>query len=148
MAHYRRLTLFAALVLCAPVAHATQGKPPVALTGPEIIATFEGKTVTGAYADGTAVRETYLVGGAIDYWDPLYGNRTGQWSIVNSLFCTFYDGMTGGCFRIERLSENCFDYFAQASSEQEALNPTDKPRYTARAFIEGKPSTCPDEVSV
>jgi hypothetical protein len=148
MAHRRRLTLLAALLLFAPAALATQSLPPAAMTGPEIISAFEGKTVTGAYADGMAVRESYQVGGGIIYWDPFYGSRTGKWSVVNNLFCTFYDGMTGGCFRVERLSENCFDYLALASSEQEALTPTDKPRYTARAFIEGKPSTCPDEVSV
>lgn len=148
MAYRRRLTLLAALLLFAPAALATQSKLPVAMSGPEIISVFEGKTVSGVYADGMAVRESYLVGGNITYWDPFYGSRTGQWSVVNNLFCTFYDGMTGGCFRVERLSENCFDYLAQASSEQEALTPTDKPRYTARAFIEGKPSTCPDEVTV
>lgn len=148
MAHHRGLILLAAVLPFALAAFAAQAKPPVVLSGPEIIAAFEGKTVSGAYADGTAVRETYLVGGAITYWDPFYGSRTGQWSVVNNQFCTFYDGMKGGCFRVERVSENCFDYFAQAASEQEALAPTDKPRYTARAFIEGKPSTCPDEVSV
>lgn len=142
------MTLNAALALLVPAALAAQGKSPVILMGPEIIAAFEGKTVSGVYADGTAVRETYLLGGAITYWDPFYGSRTGQWSVVNNQFCTFYDGMTGGCFRIERVSENCFDYLAQAASEQEALAPKEKPRYTARAFIEGKPSTCPDEVSV
>lgn len=148
MAHHRRLTALAALAFAVPAALAAQDKGPVALAGPEIIAVFEGRTVSGVYADGTAVRETYLVGGAITYWDPFYGSRTGQWSVVNNLFCTFYNGMTGGCFRVERVSENCFDYFARAASEQEALAPREKPRYTARAFIEGKPSTCPEEVTV
>jgi hypothetical protein len=148
MAYCRGLTFLAALAVLAMPAGATQSRLPLALAGWQIIATFEGKTVTGVYADGMAVRETYLPGGSIAYWDPFYGNRVGQWSVVNNLFCTFYDGMTGGCFRIERISENCFDYLAAASSEQEALSPTVKPRYTARAFIEGNPSTCPDEVSV
>lgn len=151
MAHCRRLTFLAGLVLLTAsveAAQATQSQGPKPMAGPDIIAAFEGKTVTGVYANGMAVRETYLVGGAITYWDPFYGARAGHWSIVNNLFCTFYDGMTGGCFRIERVSDNCFDYFAQAASEQEALAPADKPRYTARAFIEGKSSTCPDEATV
>jgi hypothetical protein len=148
MAYYRGLTFVAGFAVLAFPALATQSKGPIVLEGPAIIAIFEGKTVSGVYADGTTVRESYQVGGKITYWDPYYGNRTGQWSVVNNLFCTFYDGMTGGCFRVERVSENCFDYLAQASSEQEALAPTDKPRYTARAFIEGRPSTCPDEVTV
>jgi hypothetical protein len=138
------------LMLLAGPASATETlKAPLALDGPAIIKTFEGKTVKGAYADNTPVQETYHLGGAIDYWDPLR-TSTGKWSVVNNLFCTFYDdgAMSGGCFRVEQVSANCFDYFALASSEADALTPTEKPRYTARAHILGSPDTCPDELSV
>jgi hypothetical protein len=49
---------------------------------------------------------------------------------------------------VEQLSANCFDYYALASSPAEAMSPADKPRYTARAHIEGAPNTCPDDLSV
>jgi hypothetical protein len=119
------------------------------MDGPAIIKTFEGKTVFGAYADGTPVRETYFLGGSIDYWDS-YRTSKGKWSVVNNLFCTFYDDqvMSGGCFRVEQVSANCFDYLVQAASEDEALRPSDKPRYTARAHIVGLPDTCPDALAV
>jgi hypothetical protein len=149
MAHHP-IIIASALLLSSLAAHATeQPKAPVALDGPSIIKIFEGKTVTGAYADGTPVKESYNLGGGIDYWDSLR-TSTGTWSVVNNLFCTFYTSpdMNGGCFRVEQVSANCFDYLVQAASPDEALTPTDKPRYTARAHIEGIPDTCPDELSV
>lgn len=115
------------------------------LSGPEIITAFEGRTVAGAYHDGLAVRETYAVGGAISYWDPR-GPDTGQWSVMNNLFCTFYTSMAGGCFRIVQVSANCFDFYALADTANDALNPKDKPAYTARAAVQGTASTCPEDL--
>lgn len=133
-----------AVVLMAAPAVAAE---PVVLQGPEIISTFDGKTVSGAYADGLAVRETYQVGGGISYWDPR-GSSVGKWFVVNNQLCTFYEGMPGGCFRVEKLGANCYDYYAVANSAEEALNPLEKPRYTARGAIEGAASTCPEELQV
>ncbi len=150
MENHRRLVLkiplFYLLALAPTRAWAVE---PLALQGPQIIALLEGKTLKGAYADGTPVRETYAVGGKIpDYLDARQ-SATGTWSVVNNQLCTFYDAdMAGGCFRVEIIGTNCFDYFAIASSVEEALTPTDKPRYTARAHIEGLAETCPDELSV
>lgn len=139
-----------ALVAFTLPANATdKPKVPLVLDGPTIIKVFDGKAVSGVYADGTAVRETYKAGGGIDYWDP-YRATTGTWSVVNNQLCTFYNDaeMSGGCFRIEQVSTNCFDYYALATSTTEALTPSDKPRYTARASIDGIPETCPDELAV
>ncbi len=146
MENHRRLILFCLLALTPTQAMAIE---PLALQGPQIIAMLEGKTLKGVYADGTPVRETYAVGGKIpDYLDSRQ-SATGTWSVVNNQLCTFYDGeMAGGCFRVEKIGGNCFDYFAIASSVEEALTPTEKPRYTARAHIDGLPDTCPDELSV
>jgi hypothetical protein len=120
-----------------------------ALDGPNILQIFEGKSITGVYADRTPVRESYDLGGGMEYWDP-YRATTGTWSVVNNQLCTFYNDaeMSGGCFRVEQVSANCFDYYAAATSTTEALTPSDQPRYTARASIDGLPETCPDELSV
>ena len=148
MENHRRIVALVVLMVSSLPATATEQLPKaIVLDGPAIITAFEGKTVSGAYASGLAVSETYALGGGISYWDP-NSTTTGKWSVVNNLLCTFYDNMEGGCFRIERLSQNCFDYFALADSEEEALNPSGKPRYTARAAIDGAPSTCPDELAV
>jgi hypothetical protein len=150
MENYRGIITLVALAVLVLPANATD-KPLVSkiLDGPAIIKVFDGKAVSGVYADGTEVKEAYKTGGGIDYWDP-YRVTTGTWSVVNNLLCTFYDddAMSGGCFRVEQVSTNCFDYFALAGSTDEAMNPADKPRYTARASIVGEPETCPDELSV
>jgi hypothetical protein len=120
---------------------------PKVLEGAEIIAAFEGKTVVGAYHDGLAFKETYRAGGSIDYWDPR-ASSDGTWSVVNNLFCTFYSSMNGGCFSIVQVNTNCFDFYAVASSESEALGPAGRADYTARGSIQGAASTCPDELQV
>jgi hypothetical protein len=150
MENCRRIILGLALAaFTLPANAADKPKAPVALDGPTIIKIFDGRAVTGVYADGTPVKETYKVGGGIDYWDA-FRSTTGTWSVVNNQLCTFYnDGeMSGGCFRVEQISANCFDYLALAGSTTEALTPSDKPRYTARASIDGIPETCPDELAV
>jgi hypothetical protein len=150
MENHRGIIFGLALVAFTLPAHATdKPKAPQALDGPTIIKVFDGKAVTGVYADGTPVRESYKAGGGIDYWDT-YRTTTGTWSVVNNQLCTFYNDteMSGGCFRVEQVSANCFDYFAVATSTAEALTPSDRPRYTARASIDGLPETCPDELSV
>jgi hypothetical protein len=135
--------------LTLPVHATDKPQPPKALDGPTIIKIFDGKAVTGVYADGTPVRESYDTGGGMNYWDPSRVT-TGTWSVVNNQLCTFYNDpeMSGGCFRVEQVSANCFDYLVAATSTAEALAPSDQPRYTARASIDGIPETCPDELSV
>jgi hypothetical protein len=150
MDHRGIITLLAALLLASP-ATATDNAPfPRKLDGPAIVKLLEGKTLEGVYSDGTPVRESYAVGGLIpDYYDPIR-QVTGKWSVVNNTLCTFYDdeAMSGGCFRVEQVSVNCFDYFVVATSETEALGPGQQPRYTARAAVKGLPETCPKDLSV
>jgi len=115
------------------------------LDGPAIISAFEGNIVVGAYADGLAFRETYAAGGGISYWDPR-SSAIGTWSVVNNLFCTFYENMEGACFRIEQIGANCFDFLAAADTQEQALTPHSNPRYTARGYVIGRTQTCPDEL--
>jgi hypothetical protein len=125
---------------------AAQTSPePKILTGPEIIAAVDGKTFSGAYYDGIPFRETYGTDGKITYWDPR-GNYTGTWSVTNNLFCTFYEGIQGACFKVEQVSANCYDVYAAANTTEEALNPQEKPLYTARGWIEGTQATCPSDL--
>jgi hypothetical protein len=150
MENYRGLIFALVLVAGTPAALCMEkSNAPKILDGPGIIAAFEGKSVRGVYADGRPVRETYAVGGAIDYWEAALTSK-GQWSVVNNLLCTFYDNtaMAGGCFQVEQLSANCFDYIVRAGSTEDALAPKDGPRFVARGHIEGVADTCPDDVSV
>ena len=141
-------TLFSAPLALLLLATAQTAPPkPKLLKGPEIITAFEGKTVSGAYHDGLAFRETYFNGGKIDYWDPRAASA-GNWSVVNNLFCTFYTTMAGGCFSIVQVSANCFDFYAAADSEQQALEGVTRADYTARGAVQGAASTCPDDLQV
>lgn len=150
MEKHRSIIFGLALVAFTLPSNATdRPKTSKPLDGPAILKIFDGKGVTGVYADRTPVRESYDSGGGINYWDP-YRISTGTWSVVNNQLCTFYNDaeMNGGCFRVEQVSANCFDYYAAATTTTEALTPSDQPRYTARASIDGIPETCPDELSV
>lgn len=148
MKRHLHLASLCVLAVCLPAA-ASAGSAPnaVPLKGPDIIATLEGKTVVGAYANNLAFHEAYEEGGGIVYWDPR-GSATGHWSIVNNLFCTFYDNMQGACFRVERIGANCFDYYSVADTPEAAQKPQEKSTYTARGAIAGQPSTCPDQLQV
>jgi hypothetical protein len=121
---------------------------PRTLSGPEIIAVLQLQTLQGIYADGTPFKETYRSDNLTDYSD-LYRIETGNWSVVNNLFCTFYESheMNGACFRVEQIANNCFDFYAAASTAEEARNPSKKIQYTARAHVTGKPDTCPAALS-
>jgi hypothetical protein len=138
--------LRAGLIIMAGLLTAAAADYPRDLSGPAIIAAFEGHTAKGAYADGTAFRESYEAGGRISYWDPR-GGTTGKWSVRNDLLCTFYDnGMSGGCFRIAQVAENCFDFYAVTITEEEAMSPGPRRDYTARGSLTHAKSTCPDEL--
>jgi hypothetical protein len=114
------------------------------LPGPEIEAALKGQTISGRYASGFEFIETYAKDGTLSYWDPR-GAATGTWSVAGDMFCTFYqaESFAGGCFRVEKIGGNCFDFFSAASSADEARSPPQTPRYTARASVNGRKSTCP-----
>ena len=106
---------------------------------------FSGVTIEGFYADGRPFEESYFKTGRLKYTEE-FRKRTqrGHWSIVSGTFCTIYDARpTGGCFRVRRHSHNCFEFYAQASTEAEARKPNlGHPAWTARAWRKGEPSTC------
>jgi hypothetical protein len=129
------VTVFTALVLLVAAG------VPEPLLAPGLVAAFQGKTITGAYADGVEFSETYYADGHLTYSD-VRGPATGQWFVRNDLFCTFYENMQGGCFRVERLGANCFDFFYASSLPDGATGET--AHYTARGAATDARSTCPD----
>lgn len=115
----------------------------------ELNLAFSGKTIDGHYADGGTFVETYGGDGRIAYKDERR-SQVGHWSVRAGTFCTIYDiDPTGGCFRVHKVSDNCFEfYFAARTEEQAQERRTDKPSWTARAWIKDTPSTCTDHVGV
>jgi hypothetical protein len=120
------------------------------LKGPDILSMLSGKTVRGAYLDGTAFTETFWPDGKDTYWDPR-GTSMGKWSVARDLMCFEYDPeykMAGGCFRVEKSGANCFDFYAMSATMNDAPVTDKKPRYVARASADGVAGTCPVELQV
>lgn len=118
------------------------------LKGSDILSKLSGKTVRGAYAGGMAFTETFWPDGKDTYWDPR-GTSSGKWSVAQDLMCFEYDAefnMAGGCFRIEKIGANCFDFYSVSKGLNDAPRVDEKPRYVARASTDGSEGTCPTEL--
>lgn len=119
----------------------------VAVAGPwmrdaEIEAAFKGKTIEGVYASGLPFTETYAEGGHTNYSEPTR-ELTGRWSIVSGSFCTLYDdASSGGCFKVRRIGDNCFEFFVNALSEAEAATDPEPAGWTARGWRKGERASC------
>ncbi len=125
-----------------------QGEPHW-LGDDEIKAAFAGRTIDGHYANGLTFTESYLASGRITYVDPLKA-MAGRWSVVNRSFCTLYDTFpTGGCFKVTRISANCFEFYFLTRTEHAAALPEPaKPSWTARGWRTESPATCNEKPSV
>ncbi len=108
--------------------------------------TFGGVTVDGHYSDGRRFSEQYNKDMGLIYSE---GPResAGHWSVIAGAFCTIYDGdPSGGCFKVARSGENCFEFYFIARTEDEVRRRKNgKPGWTARAWIKGRAGTCREE---
>ena len=110
---------------------------------------FSGRLVHGHYANGREFKERYGDDGRVDYRER-GRHHLGRWSVRAGTFCTIYDNdASGGCFRVHRHSENCFEFYFVARTERQAEGPDKgKPAWTAQAwFADGEP-TCREDVTV
>lgn len=109
----------------------------------ELLSTFSGVTIDGQYEDGRQFTEIYRGDMALAYSE---GPRetTGHWSVISDTFCTIYRGdPSGGCFRVTRIGENCFEFYFVARTEAQVRRRNEgKPGWTARGWIKGSPATC------
>jgi hypothetical protein len=105
------------------------------LTANEIRYVFIGREVKGEYANREPFTETYRLKGKVEYTD---NSRTarGAWSFAGNTFCTQYEGMEGGCFKVRMHSDNCFEYWLVKDKGE-----TDG-AWIARSWRTRYPSTC------
>jgi hypothetical protein len=138
-----------AAILVASGGAARSLEPPAPwMDATALKAAFSGVTIEGFYADGRPFEESYESTGRLRYVEELRNRiQLGYWSIVQGTFCTIYDAHpTGGCFRVRQHSANCFEFYFQARTEDEARKPDlDHPSWTARAWRKGVPSTCDEK---
>ncbi len=105
----------------------------------DIEATLGGATLDGTYFDGSYFTEAYHDDGTIRYWDAVSAD-SGEWSVQDGQFCTFYEGQEGACFTVERDGTNCFTFF-EKDPDTGAI---DEKKWTSRGWIRGHDNTCPD----
>lgn len=147
-----RSTSFAIALLVAGIAipmAATADPSPVWLSNAEIEAALSGKTIDGRYASGRAFSERYASDGRVQYMEA-GATIGGRWSVTSGTLCTIYDNdPAGGCFRVSRVSENCFEFFFAARTEEAVRAPNGgPPLWTARGSVNGEASACHDAESV
>lgn len=143
-----RFWLFAAVVTAWPAGAPASG---FWMKDAELRASFAGSTIDGQYADRRTFRESYSAAGSIEYHEqPTNKHWTGHWSVVRDRFCTIYDNFgTGGCFRVRRVSLNCFEFYFDTRTEEEARRSTLRnPKWTARAWLIDHTSTCEERPMV
>jgi hypothetical protein len=144
----RWLFSLAVLALTAVAQARGEGVPTAWLTGTEISNAIAGKTLEGRYANGRAFTERYGPDGRVEYFDD---GRTigGRWSVTVGTLCTIYDNdPAGGCFRVSRVSENCFEFYFASRTEETAPGPDDaRPHWTALGSVRGEASTCQEGAS-
>ncbi|WP_336800897.1 hypothetical protein [Kaistia sp. MMO-174] len=134
----RRFALLAAagaFGLAAPLSATAGQRVPAA----EIEGLFSGVTLDGIYNNGAFFSESYNIDGTIRYHD-MDGSDSGQWSVRDGKFCTFYDSQEGACFFVERDGGNCFTFFAPEESGGPNAGPAKD--WTSRGWDRRKPSTC------
>ena len=109
------------------------------MSAADIEATLGGITLDGIYFDGTYFTEAYHDDGSIRYWDAVSAD-SGEWSVQDGQFCTFYESQQGTCFTVERDGTNCFSFF-EKDADTGAIDPK---KWTSRGWIRGQDNTCPD----
>jgi len=107
-----------------------------------IVGAFSGRTIEGQYATGLAFVESYGTDGRVDYREPAR-RLGGRWSVVAGTFCTIYDDdVSGGCFRVQQTSVNCFEFFIAARTEEDAAEDPDAKGWVARGWRTDFPNSC------
>jgi len=132
--------VLALLMLFAAPAVADTGGGGKRMLGSEIRLALTGITLDGVYSDNLFFSETYFEDGLIRYHD-INGADTGEWTIEDDTFCTFYESLSGACFFVERDGDNCFTFFEAIEDDKGVLHPAAE--WTSRGWNRDEESTCP-----
>ena len=133
------MKLVTSLVVLAAVGGAGPSLAGERMFGFEMEKAFAGQTLDGIYDNGSFFSETYFEDGSIRYHD-IQGADSGQWSVEDDTFCTFYESSSGACFVVERDGENCFTFFQ--ALEGDDGRPVPDTTWTSRGWRRGADSTC------
>ena len=118
------------------------------LSGDAIRGAFSGQNLGGIYPNGNLWSEAIDAGGSTDYREGAK-HWLGQWWVTAREFCFSYPppGL-GGCFRVTRISVNCFELYDFSNDAAKA----EEPPYLAdlwngRMWLASQPTTCEERPS-
>jgi hypothetical protein len=113
------------------------------LSGEEIRASFAGKPLAGIYPSGRDWNETIGADGTTEYREGT-NHWHGRWQIRDREFCFTYPAPgVGGCFRVTRISDNCFElYEFESPLGSEDTPPDVAHRWNGRMWHADRPTTC------
>lgn len=142
------MALLLSLAASAAPGAADDGSGDHWMSEADLARTFSGAAVDGHYRSGRQFSESYDAGGRVEYRE---GPEviSGRWSVAAGTFCTIYDNdPSGGCYRVRRDGQNCFEFYFVARTEETARVDPGKPSWTARAWLKSSPSTCREAADV
>lgn len=145
----RSAAMACALLVCSDGSHAEENRTGIAwLTGDAIRTTFSGQPVGGLYPNGRLWSEAIGTDSTTDYRE---GDKhwRGRWWVTEREFCFAYPppGL-GGCFRVTRVSANCFelyDFSGNAAKAEEPPHLADL--WNGRMWLSSQATTCEDRPS-
>ena len=127
----------------APTSEETQARDARWMSTDRVQSTFRGKVIEGFYPNDTTFAEMFSVGGSVIYIDQDGKQARGDWSVAGRGFCTMYQPDGGGCFLVQKVSDNCYAFHSYARNPEAALQGgTPSETWAAKAWIKGSPSTC------
>lgn len=113
------------------------------LTGEEIRTEFSGRSLAGLYPSNRPWSELIRADGTTDYRE---GEKRwfGRWSVRDREFCFVYPPPgIGGCFRVARISANCFELYEYESPRGQSEEPPDiADQWNGRMWHADRPTTC------
>jgi hypothetical protein len=132
-----------AMLAVSPASSEEDRSGLVWLSGEEIRLGFAGKALAGLYPSQRPWNEFIYFDGTTDYREG--SNRwKGTWWIRGREFCFSYPPPgVGGCFRVTRISSNCYElYEFDSSLSSEETPPTLAHMWNGRMWEADKPTTC------
>jgi len=137
------------LIAAATASHAQDDPTQSWMTADAIRAEFAGKSLAGIYPSGKTWSEDIAADGTSDYREDQV-RRPGQWWLTALEFCFSYPQPgQGGCFRIVKMSANCYELYEYGSEfGRRDAPPREKGSWNGRMWRTETATTCDEKPSV
>ena len=140
------VSMLVAVILFAASAAAQDASRAGWMSDDAIRGEFTGHLLNGIYPSGSPWSEHLFGDGATDYREGAKRWR-GQWWIESRAFCFAYpEPGTGGCFRVVRLGQNCYElYEATGLAGRGDDAPVGASLWNGRMWRADRPATCDEK---